>query len=220
VEEVDLGKNSLAYSRIKEWVTGLNVLIHEKGKTPYHVPNTTHWCQFANTHTACPVFPGDTRITMCYVKEIEPINLIPKSKLLKMLEQEAPDFLASVLNLELPDTIDRLRIPVVTTSEKEALTKINTPLVDLFLEQECEYCDCSMILYSEFYERFVNWVSEGDPLQYTKRKLVKELPPKILKGRSRKNNQVYLGRIKWKGQESEPGTVKLVNDHLVKIDEN
>ena len=40
------------------------------GPTCYHVPNTTHWIQTANSQSHCPVFPGDTRITVVEVGDL------------------------------------------------------------------------------------------------------------------------------------------------------
>ncbi len=82
VEETDLQNNKAAYNRIKDWVTSKVLPIHKKGKTPYHIPNTTHWIQTANEHFACPIFSGDTRITAIFVPPLDPIDLVPKRDLL------------------------------------------------------------------------------------------------------------------------------------------
>ena len=44
----------------------------------YQVPNTTHWIQTANAQSHCPVFPGDTRITV-----IEVCDLLPEQEVAK-----------------------------------------------------------------------------------------------------------------------------------------
>ena len=73
--------------------------IHKKREQAILVPNKTKWVHCANSHLACPIFPGDTRITMIYVPGLDPIELIPKRELLPMLIKEAPDFLADILRL-------------------------------------------------------------------------------------------------------------------------
>ena len=104
VEETDLRKNKAAYERIKDWVTSPMLPIHAKRQQPYLVENLAHFVQTSNDKNACPIFAGDTRITMCYVPEFEPGVLIPRRELMPMLQAEAPDFMAEIMNLELPDT--------------------------------------------------------------------------------------------------------------------
>src|SRR5690606_33656401 len=49
IEETDLRQNkTIAYNRIKDWVTGKTINIHVKGGTPYSAANMTHWLQCAN----------------------------------------------------------------------------------------------------------------------------------------------------------------------------
>ena len=148
VEETDLRKNNTAYNRIKDWVTSRDLLIHCKGKTPYHIPNTTHWIQCSNNHQACPIFPGDTRITMSYVEPIDPMELIPKKRLMPLLEKEASDFLAAITNLELPPSNDRLNVPVVETADKQMLQKLNETPLERFLADELVPCSGNMVKFS------------------------------------------------------------------------
>ena len=60
----------------------------------------------ANTQSACPVIAGDTRITVIEVADLLLEQEIPKKKLLVKLEEEAPHFMYTLLNLQLPP-IDR-----------------------------------------------------------------------------------------------------------------
>ena len=59
----------------------------------YTQPNTTHWVQCANRRENCPVFPGDTRITVIHVPDLLPDQEIPKEKLIEKLTEEAPHFM-------------------------------------------------------------------------------------------------------------------------------
>ncbi len=43
---------------------------------------------------------------------------IGKKKLLRLLEEEAPHFMYTLMHLELPPMIGRLRLPVVATASK------------------------------------------------------------------------------------------------------
>lgn len=210
VEETDLKKNHIAYNRIKDWVTSKLLSIHYKGKTPYSVPNTTHWIQCANNHQACPIFPGDTRITMCYVGAIDPIMLIPKKRFLPMLEQEAPDFLADILRLELPESNDRLNIPVIETEEKYIAQQLNQTALESFIQEKCELTNGYMILYSEFYDKFMEWIDPNEAHRWTKIRIGKELPPQFPRARIRGSGQFHIGNLRWATEDAVEVKARLV----------
>lgn len=136
VEELDLSNprnKSVAYNRIKDWTVGRTIQIHQKHKTPFMIPNCTKWIQIANDRRYCPIFPGDTRITMIEVNKIPAEQLVPKNEFLGLLVSEAPDFLAMILRMELPKTNDRFNIPVIETEEKLQAARANrTPIQEFF----------------------------------------------------------------------------------------
>ncbi len=207
IEETDLKKNTPAYNRIKDWVTSKHLPIHKKQRQPYTVPNTTHWIQCANTHLACPVFMGDTRITMVHVDLLE--NKIPKRELLESLEKEAPDFMAEILGLELPRYQGRLNVPILITEEKEAAQKANMTWLEMFIEEQCHYVTGKTIKFSEFYERFVEWLDPNYLHEWSKIKVGRELPPIYPIGRSTKDNgQYYIGNISWSPREPQEEIMK------------
>lgn len=223
VEETNLHKNKQAYNRIKDWVTSLQLPIHRKGKTPYHTPNSTHWIQCSNEHQACPIFTGDTRITMCYVKSLDPFDQIPKKRLLQMLVKEAPDFIAEILNLEIPPSPDRLNVPVIGTQDKtlaQALTE--TPL-ETFIKESCIDAPGRVIKFSEFYLKYNQWCETNGEAVWSKIKVGRELPPQYPKGRLRQNNQIHIGNIFWRNVDpKEPaGRVYIVKgDYLEQTTSN
>lgn len=214
VEEVDLSKSKVAANRIKDWVTSRQFPVHPKGETPYSIPNTTHWIQTANHHTYCPVLPGDTRITMIHVPPLEPHELIPKSDLINMLKKEAPDFMAEVMNLEIPPSNDRLNIPIVSTSEKLSAQKANMTRLEAFLAEKTHARDGYMIKLSDLYERFQEWLDPTDVHEWTKHAMVQAMPPQFPKGRQPKDGQFYFGNISWDPRKpGEPILPKLVIDN-------
>lgn len=219
VEETDLNRDKNAYNRIKDWVTSLRLPVHKKMMTPYHIPNTTHWIQCANDASSCPVFTGDTRITMAYVGELE--SIIPKKLLMQSLEKEAASFLTEVLSIELPKTNDRLNIPALKSSDKTNLEYSNETELQTFLREECVEYRGNMILFSEFYARFYEWLDHNTRHEWTKKRLAKNLPyEKFPKGRIRKNAQVHIGNIAFKvdvennNVENTGMVVKLKGDYL------
>jgi hypothetical protein len=195
IEETDLNRNRTAYNRIKDWVTARKVSIHRKGQTPYTAWNSSHWLQCSNDQSSCPVFPGDTRITYCHVPELDPLDQIPKKILLNHLEKEAPDFLAELLNLELPPTNDRLNIPVVVTQDKLNAQQANRTFLEMFLEDNCHEVTGNMVKYSEFYARFKEWLDPNYHDKWSQIRMGKELPTKFPKGRRKEDGQFYVANV-------------------------
>jgi hypothetical protein len=216
IEETDLRKNSQAYNRIKDWVTSRDLLIHCKGKTPYHIPNTTHWMQCSNNHQACPVFPGDTRITMSYVEPLEPMSLIPKKRLIPLLEKEASDFLADIMNLELPPSDDRLNVPVIETADKVMLQRLNETPLERFIIDQTSPCDGNMIKFKTFYDLFIDQLEPIEMSSWSKIRVGREISTIYPRGRARGNGQFYIGNLKWKEDlEVKPTTkLRLANQYL------
>ena len=204
IEEVDLSQNNQAHNRIKDWVTGEYISIHHKGKTVYGSQNTTHWVHCANHHTYCPIFKGDTRITMCFVKEFELGEMIPKLILKDRLIKEAPDFLQTILEVEIPDPDDRLRIPVIDTQEKTIMQEANMNPLQEFLENHCIPMSGHAIKFSDFYDHFIITLKDSHESQYwSKKKVSKMFPPTYPKGRRRKDGQFFIGNLAFKEEAAK-----------------
>lgn len=193
VEETDLRKNNVAYNRIKDWVTSRMLPIHVKGRTPYSVPNTTHWIQAANSHLYCPVFPGDTRITMSLVPKLE--ELIPKRELIVLLDQEGPDFIAEILGLEIPQSNDRLSLPVLMTEDKQAAEYANQSMLEMFLTEKTYPAQGHWVKFSELYNLFTEWLDPNEVAKWSKIRVGKEIPPKFPKGRRKDDGQFFVGNL-------------------------
>jgi hypothetical protein len=199
-------------------VTAKELLIHAKGKTPYHVANTTHFIQCANERIACPIFPGDTRITMCWVEMLDPIDKIAKNDLFDALKKEAPDFLAEVLNIEIPKSNDRLKIPVIVTGDKIAAAAENMTPLETFLKDHCYYIPGKVIKYRDFYDKFKEHTPSMDLTAWTIIKVGRNLPPQHPKGRLSSDPNWYIGNISFSPlDDGEPKLSKLilVDDKLV-----
>lgn len=202
VEEVDLSKHKEARNKMKQCVTAKHMTIHHKNRTPYSVVNTTHWIQTANHMTHCPIFPGDTRITMICVPPLE--DKIPKGRLLQLLEKEAPDFLGAIKHLELPRPEDRLSIPVVETEEKESTAKANMTPLELFIDEVCVDSPGSLVLYGEFYEKFANWLDPEEVGNWSKIRVGRELPQRYPKGRNMSDGaKFYVGNLSFEEETPE-----------------
>ena len=133
VEEVDIAKAPGAHAKIKEYSTGRTILIRRMRHDCFAQPNTTHWVQTANKRENCPVFPGDSRITAVYVGDLLEEQKIAKPKMEAFLDQEAAHFLHTLMYLELPPILDRLRLPVVTTASKRQAEEDNQTYLEQFI---------------------------------------------------------------------------------------
>lgn len=218
IEEIDLSSSRTALNRIKDWVTSRELLIHAKTKTPYHIPNSTHYIQCANELSFCPIFPGDTRVTVIHVEPLSVTELIPKRKFMPLLEKEAPDFLAELISLEIPESPDRLNIPVVDTGHKSIAAQANISPVEEFISEYCQESDGHVIKYSEFFERFMSWIDNSLAGDWNNRRKVKaSIPSKFPSARLRKDNHVYVGNISWDEVEPKDFKYTVSGDHLIEV---
>lgn len=206
IEETDLQQNKLAKNRIKNWITAKEMSYHEKGKTPYLVTNYTHYVQCGNIVTECPVFDGDTRITICEVPLLSAGKLIPQEELEERCIKEAPAFMATLLGLEIPASKDpRLNLPVMDTGIKQQAQQDNRSTIDTFLNDVIKEVPGSMILYSDLWNKFQGWVDPNE--SWTQIKFGKRLPTKFPKGRVMESGaKFFIGNMAWvTDKETKPG---------------
>ncbi len=138
--------------------------------------------------------------------------------LLDLLDKEAPDFLAAILSIDIPESGDRLNIPVIMTEAKRFAQKSNQTYLEIFLSEHCFPVDGKMLKFSEFYERFQEFLDPDQISRWSRIKVGREMPGCYPKGRSPQNNHVMLGNIAWAPREpEEPILTKLIlqNEQLV-----
>lgn len=205
IEETDLRKNKNAYNRIKDWVTSRSLLIHRKHAQPYTINNSTHWIQCSNDHLSCPIFPGDTRITVIHVNDLK--DKMPRKEMEDLLRKEAPDFLAHILKIELPRVTDRLNIPVLITDEKLMVEEANMSLLQAFFREKCFHVAGELIRFSDFVDKFYEWLDPSMHGQWSKIRIAREIPPMYPKGRGNEN-VVYVGNLAF--TQKEPQNYKWV----------
>ncbi len=215
VEETNMKKNKVAYNRIKDWVTSDELSIHPKTRTPYSVINTTHWVQTANEYDAVPVMEGDTRIVMAFVDELSPTDKIPKKLLMQQLMKEAPDFIAELLRIQLPDSNDRLNVPVIATEEKVRAQQASQNYLEMFLGECYFHIPGEMIEFKKLVDDFHEWLPGNERDNWMMKTIGQSLPQHFVKGRSPSTNQVMVGNIT-KNKDATPKKPLVVrNDKLV-----
>lgn len=205
VEEKDITTaGAQAYNKIKDWVNSKMIWIRKMRTDSYSQPNTTHWVQCSNHFEQCPVFPGDTRITVIFVPNLTPGDEIPKKILLERLEAEAPAFMRTLLDMTLPPVEGRLRIPAIRTANKERAEDANRNALQMFLSEHCHNVPGMMIPFVEFYERFEKTVQQHEQGDWTKQKTIRALPQEFPYGTGNYNRR-YVGNISWEpAKEGDP----------------
>ncbi len=133
VEETDLSKSAVAYARIKDLTTSLNIQIRALYRSPFDVENCTHWCQTANSPGACPIEVGDSRVVSIRVDPLA--TIIPKHQLQAKLVEEAPAFIHRLVHFPLPRPIGRLALPPLETASKRATIEANKPALVRVVEE-------------------------------------------------------------------------------------
>ncbi len=162
IEEIDVSHHKVALPRIKDWTMAEYILIRRMRLDAYQQPNTTHWVQVANHRDYCPIISGDTRITAIQVPDLMPKQEIAKETLQEHLKNEAPHFLHTLLNVELPPAVGRLRIPVIETESKLDAIELNMTSLDLFTEKCCKRVDGNTISFALFFDAFVKWLPDNE----------------------------------------------------------
>lgn len=194
VEEVNLSKKSdVAYKRIKDWVTAVMLPIHIKNFTPFMSTNTTHWIQCSNDQDSCPIFSGDTRIMVLYVADIPTNQWENKRNLIAKLKKEAPDFLGELTRLELPESPDRLGVPVIATEAKQEIQKRNQTPLEQFLDEECYFVPGHIVTFNEFYSRFATTIDISEIGYWTKIRVGKNLPRPYVK--AKQSGEMVIGNM-------------------------
>lgn len=212
IEEKDVAKSAGAYNKLKDWVTSPTLWIRKMRTDAYSQVNTLHFVQCANEREALRIKSGDTRITVFFVPALDPGQEIPKPVLIERLKEEAPHFMRTIMDLTLPPMLGRLRLPVVSTENKQRAEELARSPLESFIAENCFEIPGLMIQFSEFYERFKLWMDEegieskGD---WSKVKVGKELPHRFPYG-VRHSNQRFVGNISWDDVKPEPDAIPLI----------
>jgi hypothetical protein len=194
VDEVDIAKaGSSVYNKLKEWTMGLTISIHAKYHPVHDVISTLHFCQMANSRRSCPVFPGDTRITAMNVPSLE--CEIPRDQLQARLKDEAPHFIRSLLDFEIPEATSRLMLPVIETQGKKDAVSDNQDELEMFISDNCHSIPGAAVKFSDFKKTFFDSLEAFQQGEWKERVIRAVLSEKYPVGRSKKHNQVIVGNM-------------------------
>lgn len=198
IEEKNVAKSKGSYDKIKDWVTSPTLWVRRMRTDSYSQANSLHFIQVSNERDACPIFAGDTRITMCFVPEIE--DEIPKKVLMDRLREEAPAFMASVMGMDLPSIEGRLRLPVIATYSKQRAEELSRDALQQFLDEHCHYTPGAIVLFSDLFEKFYSWLQPEDQGYWTRKKVTRHLPDIYPTGRHTAN-KLSVGNMSFQEDE-------------------
>ena len=103
----------------------------------YKQRNTLHFIQTGNKITNVYLEPGDTRIVVIFVPDLEPGEEIPKNELKAKLRDEAAHFMRTVMDLTLPSPYSRLGLPPLRTKNKDRAEDMNRNALETFISEQC-----------------------------------------------------------------------------------
>jgi hypothetical protein len=107
-----------------------------------------------NDPSFCTTLPGDVRkVIACVPSPVEPID---KDKLHDLLREEAPAFLRTIFDLELPPPDGRMAISVLDTDEKKVQINATEPLTE-FLADHCIYAPAGKIAKVDLRGKYKTW---------------------------------------------------------------
>lgn len=218
IEEKNMAISPGAYNRLKDWTTNHTLWIRRMRTDTYAQANTLHFVQTANERENCTIKPGDTRITMFYVPMLQPGDEIPKPILKDRLREEAPYFMRTVMDLQLPPMMGRLRLPMVTNSTKARAEEASRNPLESFIAECCHYVIGELVPIKDFYARFIDWLDEADydssaKSQWaSKSRIVKELPHRFPYGTGTDNKRL-IGNIAFDNKPPKPDACEWIEKH-------
>jgi hypothetical protein len=204
VEETDVAQaGDRARNRMKDWVTSEFLSIRRMRTDAYLQKNTLHFIQASNSEEACLVQYGDTRTTMLHVRALLG-DEIPKTVLKKNLEKEAPAFMTTIMEMDIPPVEGRLRIPYITTASKANMEHQSLNSLMRFIEENTYNINGAMIKFADFFKRFQDWLSEDERGYWTNRRVTRSLPTRIYPtGQATGSGETHVGNIAWDTNEEE-----------------
>lgn len=165
VEEKNLGGSKALYDHLKGLITDEEMSIEPKGGTPVLVKNYLHIIHTAQSAERAAVGTGDTRIQMI---EVEPLGdkYVDSTTFKERLIEEAPDFMAEMMSLPLPErNIQRFTLPILTDSDKEVLMVSREEDIDAFLRELCHDVPGAKEKLSELYEAYTVWLARNNVMK-------------------------------------------------------
>jgi hypothetical protein len=122
---------------------------------------------------------------------------IPKKELMELLEGEAPHFMNTILNIDLPAVKNRMSVMLVDTYKRQQSQDMSRSPLETFINVKCHTAPGEKILFSEFYDRFILSLDPEDRFDWSKQKVSRSLPSDTPSGASEGRSQRFIGNLSW-----------------------
>jgi hypothetical protein len=144
---------------------------------------------------------------------------IPKPVLIRALEEEAPQFMTTLMSMTLPTSETRLRLPILDTAGKAQAAECNRNPLEEFISDSCHEVSGCKMSFKAFFEAFQASLSAFESAQWTKRKTRQNIPDAFPVGKST-GGQLYVGNISLEAVEIDPATPRyLAKGAYLKLEE-
>lgn len=203
IEEINISDVKGALEKIKEWTVCSMIPIRQMRMDTYRIPNTLHFIQVGQGPERCPVLPGDTRITMLYVPRIPDDQKVGRELMGVKLCEEAPHFLRTLMDVELPKVKGRIGIPIVETINKARAQSNNRETVEQFIVEHAHHVPGARVPFNDFHTRFLDWLGKEEAVKWSKKRIAGQLPAKFPYG-THSDNVRFIGNLSWEAKEPEP----------------
>ncbi len=113
------------------------------------------------------------------------------------LKEEGAHFLYTLLHLQLPPVLGRLRLPVVTTPSKTSTEELHKSDLQRFLEAYCIAKPDGRLRFGEFYDAFQKTLDASEKHSWSKVQVSRRLPNqhRVIRGAS---GDRYVQDLAWK----------------------
>jgi hypothetical protein len=212
VDEGDISRAPGALAKLKEWIMAPMMAIRQMRTDTYMLPNTFHGVQTGNSPDVCPVMPGDTRITMMFVPPLSEDVKVPRHKMEMFLIQEAPHFMRTIMDVTLPKVEGRIGVPVIETRSKTKAQEKQRSQLEQFIQESCFKVVGSRILFTEFCDRFLEWLPPDEVSRWSKQRISRELPENTPAG-VHTGNKKYVGNLSWEDIETTTGAFEWISSN-------
>jgi hypothetical protein len=108
---------------------------------------------------------------------------IPWPELKRKLEEEAPAFLRTVLDLQIPQSDGRLRIPYIDTEDKRAAIELTENELQTFIREKCFFVPGCKVELKDFCDRFTATLEAPLRPKWTQNEIISCIPHKFPKGK-------------------------------------
>ncbi|MBX3411863.1 MAG: hypothetical protein KF708_04035 [Pirellulales bacterium] len=149
-----------AAGKVKRYIESPTIPIRAMRTDHYELVNTSHWICSSNHIDAVPLSAGNTRVVMLEVGKLE--SEIEWPRLERELRAEAPSFLATINQIEIPPPVGRLCLPILETAIKRQAMELDAVEPLKLTADDTKFLDAVVkVMTSSYFDLDADGVIEG-----------------------------------------------------------